>query len=269
MDFKTYINEVIEPVKPTEVKRSNIVKNKGTMRQMPVIEYRWTTQKGNQVALHFERRNNDVKKEFNVVFYVNDTMKEEVIDNEILPNVVWILREKADALKAEALRIEAVTSEKDTVFVKNLNLQPHKDNILQILRSKLNRIRSTEPETEDTPEHIINLYKKINKPYETKRKNPKIEYIEKEIKEIENNKELSYPSTNMDIFDSIVERKELEELITKYNTAVRSQEHGTYITKNRRKEIYKRLLEKYMSDRWDIEQMGTFFYLYRKNDLKS
>ena len=125
MNFKHWI-EAVELNQPVaKVTRSNVTLGKGTNSEQRAIQYFWKTNKGNIIKLRFIPQGND---KYQIVFYVNDTLKDDATksskrDIEVLSNVWFLIKNKADDLQAQELSFTAYTDDdgRDVTNVKNLN----------------------------------------------------------------------------------------------------------------------------------------------------
>jgi hypothetical protein len=268
-------NEIVEPIKTT-AKRRNIIKNAGTMRATPVIEYQFRTSLGNLVKLHF-RLKDESPLTYDVSFYVNDTQYDDASrtdgnnrDPEILGKVLYLIRSKADLLKAEEIHFLAQKGEGDVKVVRNLNIEEYKPNALQqlnLLKQWLQRyeVKMIEPNKE--------VYLKLRRPIPPAR--PDID-VERWVRVIDECMALVIKGQTLDmnnlegsmytqsIATNYPQHKALIEALRNYTNAILSNtDSGFHKRKNRRASLYSKLLNRYFSD-WDIEQSNDSFVMKRQ-----
>jgi hypothetical protein len=268
-------NEIVEPMKTT-AKRRNIVKDAGTMRATPVIEYQFQTSLGNIVKLHF-RKKDDNPLTYDVSFYVNDTQYDDASrtdsstrDPEILSKILYLVRKKADSLKAEEIHFLAQKGEGDVKVVRNLNIEEYKPNALQqlnLLKQWLQRyeVKMIEPNKE--------IYLKLKRPIPPAR--PDIDVarwvrvIDECIALISKGQTLDMNNLEGSMYTQNIEAnypqyKVLIEALRNYTNAVMSNtEFGFQKRRNRRASLYSRLLDRYFSD-WDVKQSNDSFVMKRQ-----
>jgi hypothetical protein len=276
MDFKFWLkNEVVEPMKPTSsVKRSVFIKNKGTNVAKPILQFKWKTKLGNEVKLHFDKKD---ENSYDVVFYVNDTHfddetanEDTIRDPEVLSSVIFVLRKKADDLKANRLTFDAQKSDKDYKKVFNLPLEPSKSQTLDSVKELLFKLKNRTPVMIPVKQSLIDLAAKLNKPIPKERPDidPKwIEILEKTLREVQVNQLISSEDDFFNFsnpFESIgYDPKDLIENIKRWNQVVKSRsEEGWIRYKNRRAEVYDRLMKRHFGD-WKIQRNANRFELTR------
>lgn len=259
MKFKLWL-EVVELRKPSgKVVRQNVIKDKGTNVARKVIQYTWTTQNGNIIKLMFEPDmwNSD---DYFVMFYVNDVLfdfasKKEGKnrDIDILSNVFYLLKLKANQLKANTIKFRAHKGEKDERYVKNLDIEKPKSILLPLINDQKNQYKTSE--WLEPSENLKALYQKISKPIPEKYRNPMLISLEQiEAKVNQNEEIMDYPD---------FENPQLMMALKQYNYAVRSHSSiGVQIDSNRRKKIYERIVRRDFQD-WDISIKDDMFILKR------
>jgi len=277
MSFRAWLNEVAEPRRPdSKVSRRNIVKSGGTWRERKVIEFQFQTQQGNRVKVHFDRKE---PEEYDVMFYVNDTQFDDASggrDPEILSGVLWTIRTKADSLKANVLTFEAQTGDGDRKVIRNLDFSGYKDQALRLL-SKFKQ---------DISSHVVSMiepnaaiYLKLNRPVPAARpdinKSIWFKFIENLMSlistdgQIKNILDQFKTSIHLNNLDRHIDTRELLVVLQNLSNALESRTEAGWIRhQNRREIIWGKLVERYLSDIWNMEKIGTKFYLTRKDVVK-
>lgn len=269
-------NEIAELAKPSsKVRRQTIIKDKGTNVAHRVIQFQWTTKIGNVIKLMFEPKGDDT---YSVMFYVNDvlydfasrkgefndvagkqTFSGDMRDIEILGNVFYLMKLKANQLHAKQLNFRAHQGEKDERVVTGLDPEQYKK-LIPSLIAKLKR-DINEPEFIPPNDTIIGLYKKLNKPVPDQvphKVHSLLKSIEERVGKNEEIDDLIYPLENQ------YPNHELAQVLKRYNDAVKSNTPmGLVIKRNRRKNVYKRIVERYFADEWNISIKGDYFELTR------
>lgn len=279
MYFKTWLlQEVAEPRKPqTNVRRNTLIKDKGTNVARKIIQYTWKTPYGNTVKLQFEPKGNG---EYFVIFYVNDVLfdygsklgladKDATRDSEILSNVFYVLKDKADKLKATALTFHGHSSDRDTKVIRNLDIQPYKTKALAELNKFVQFLQNHQVKMIPPSQTMINLHQKLGKPMPEAKPDIDVERWLAFAEELENAIDKGWDG------DYVYRLQTAEGLglpnvnnliasLKDFNNAVESHtERGYQRTKNRRTAVYKRILDKHFSDKWDIQITGNNFRLMR------
>jgi hypothetical protein len=277
------IHEVADPKKPIgPVKRKYVVKDRGTNVAKRVIQYHWTTSYGNKIFLQFEPRGDD---SYFVMFYVNDTLYDAASrlgtqdkgvnrDSEILANVFYLLKKKADQLKAKELHFTAFKGERDIKLVRNLDVEPYKAQALKSLAYFTKAIGSYQVQMIPPSQSLLSLHKKLNKPEPQPqpdidkkswliwakrvglsiRGNLQLDSLIDQLKTAKGNNRLPMIDLDQVIAD-------LENL----NMAVLSNtERGYEKNVNRRLKVYTRIVYKYFYPEWDVKISGTSFTLTRQ-----
>lgn len=278
MNFKLWLNEIVELQKPSsKVKKSNFIKNKGTNSAYSVVQFQWRTKLGNNVKLHFIKKENDA---YDVIFYVNDThfdnetaKQNRTRDPEVLSSVLHVLRNKADELNIKKLTFLAQKSEKDYKIIFNLQIEPLKTNILNSLKELLQFLETRKTQLIAPTKTQIELAKKFNRPKPENKPdiNPnwkdKIKELIKKIEDEQmigiNDFEISYNSAHDEFKNIGYDLKEILIKLKKYKEVIQSNSPDGFIRhKNRRAEIYDKLIRKYFSD-WNITRNDDYFELTR------
>jgi hypothetical protein len=275
--FREYLIESLEPSRPIgKVKHTTFIKNTGTMLAKKIHNYNFTTSKGNKVDVQFRVDGEGVE---DVVFYVNgrlsDDAKQGERDTEILSGVIYILLQRVKKANIHTLTLEAWKGEGDTKYIKGIDEGTLKDDLLNKLEDLKNRILNHKPMDKTPSDTLVNLYQRMNKPMpEVNKLNDRfLINIGRHIEQLNN----GYPITKMGIEDDlhwliiegVLSKEEALGIISiagGYEKAWRSNhdEVGYPVEKNRRQSIYKRIIDKYFSNGWDIEQVRNHFTLTRK-----
>lgn len=270
MDFKKWLlSEVVELNKPTgRVKKSNVVKGAG-VHEREVIQYKWTTQKGNVVKLFFEPKGDD--NSYEISFYVNDSIKDDAKsperDVEILSSVFYLIKNKADKLGAEKLSWWAEATDKDNKVIRDLEFD---ERVFFEELNKFKRAISTHPvKYLPTTQLRKTLFQKLGRDvpeYEPDiDTNRWIEWVNEVEREISNEKRPAWLSAKIeDFLKNIVNSgkllktlnynvNDLIEVMKRYQEFLQSKtEQGLLKRTNRRLHIYRRLVDRYFSDDWNI-----------------
>lgn len=281
MNFRQWL-EIVEPYNPSGVRKSNIVKDKGTNRAKEAIQFRWKTKLGNVVKLHFDY---DGPNAYTVVFYVNGTLFDNAAvnqnngrDPEILAGIFYLLKEKANQLKADKLSFRGQDSESDTKTIRNIDPNQYKELALKELNAFSQVINNHQVQMIPPTQSKIDLYKRLNRddpqPMPDFNKPLWLKWLQNIHNEIKMGNRITnfidQLKTGMGVsdFKNInVNLKSLIETLTNFDNAVISNSpEGWQRTKNRRTIIYTKLVNRYMSQDWNIEINGNWFYLTRRTD---
>lgn len=278
MNFKLWLNEIVELQKPTsKTRKSTVIKNKGTNLAKPILQYQWKTKLGNDVKLHFDKTDENA---YDVVFYVNDTHYDDetadgnrIRDPEVLNSVLYTLKKKADELAMQKLTFHAQKSEKDYKFIYNLPIETQKNLVLGLLGDLLHFLQTRTPKQVPPRQSQIELAKKFNRPMPQDKPDIQPEWQEKIkllIKTVQDEQKIdfydflqSYHSM-FDEFKQIgYDLKNLLRHLKKYNDIVESRSpEGWKRHKNRRAEVYDKLMQRHFSD-WNVVRNGDYFTLTR------
>lgn len=274
MNFKEWllISEIAEPVRPlNKVTLRHIVKDGSTWRSRNVREYRFKTTKGNEIKLHFEKLN-DEKNVYDVMFYVNNTQYDNASggDPEILGNVLWLMKKKADQLKADVLTFTAQKGDGDIKIIRNMDINRFKPLALQELAKIRNIITAYEVKmVKPKADVFIRLGRPVPPDYPDLDKDKYLKILSAYESQIDSVGELVTNTThlfqdlsrlNIDASGFINAMKRLWEA-QESNT-----EHGFHRHRNRREFVWEKLMNRYFTD-WLIEKSGVKFRLSRKSPL--
>lgn len=280
MKFKTWL-EIVELKNPKGVRKSTIIKDKGTNLAKPSIQFRWKTKLGNDIRLQFDI---DGINEYKVVFYVNNTLYDDAASNtnngrdpEILSGIFYLLMSKADKLGAQKINFRGHQSENDTKIVRGLNFEQYKPKLLELLNQFESVVQNHQVQMVPPSQYRIDLFKKLNRgvpvPTPDFNKNAWQNWIKLTINAVQNNERLigninglKTGIGNGDFSVLHFDFNNLVDTMTNFSNAVESNSpEGWTKTRNRRTAIYTKLVNRYMADKWDVEIRGDWFYLTRKS----
>jgi len=280
MRFRTWL-EVVELSKPHgRVHRSIIVKDKGTNVAKESTQFKWTTALGNVVKLQFDH---DGPNSYRVMFYVNDTLFDDAASNqnngrdpEILSGIFYLLKNKATALGAEQLTFTAHKSDADTKVIRNVDPEQYKRRALYELQQFASQVQNHQVQMVPPSETKINLWRKLKRgepqPMPDFRQDLWLKWIQSIHSEISQNKPITQffnqLKTGIGVGDFSAINFSLDKLtsaLTDFDNAVASNStEGWERTRNRRAAVYTKLVNRYLSDDWDIKIDGDWFRLTRK-----
>lgn len=292
LNFRQWLFEIAELRKPTtKVRKRNIIKDKGTNVAKSAILYQWKTKLGNVVKIHFIPHEDDV---YEIVFYVNDTLDdqshktdESQRDAEIIPGVFYIIREKAEKLNAKELTFVAHRSNGDEKIIRNIEIEPKKQIAVQLLKDFHQKITNHIPQQVPLSNSRLTSIRKFLNPdhsgYELDfEKEPwirwtgQINYIimQKIWDDLYHPDAVIYELKNLAgnllsaeyKFEIIkYNPKDLYSALVDLSNALQSHtERGWTRKSNRRTAIYSRMVNRYLSDRWNVETSNDRFVLTRK-----
>lgn len=268
MNFKNWIiNEIVELKKPNNVRKNNIVKNKGTNTAYQVIQYQFKTKLGNIVKVHFQPKDDD---EYVVSFYVNDTMDDNASgverDPDILPTAFYTIKEKANKLNAKVIRFDAIESKNDTKTIKNLNTKEYQSKFIIDLNNFKQQINNYKPILIYPNQELYNKLKRPLPPprydLDTNYWNDIIKFIYNQLDniiELRKFKDL----LEQNLIKNINVTNILESLQNLINANLSNTETGWQRKINRRENIYNKIVNKYFSSEWDISKNKNHFVLTR------
>jgi hypothetical protein len=293
LNFRQWLFEIAELRKPTtKVRKRNIIKDKGTNVAKSAILYQWKTKLGNVVKIHFIPKGEDI---YEIVFYVNDTLDdqshktdESQRDAEIIPGVFYIIRDKAEKLNAKELTFVAHSSDGDEKTIRNIEIEPKKQITMQLLKDFYQTITNHIPKLVPLSNSRLATIKKFINPnhngYELDfEKEPWIRWTSEITNIIKNQNNppihpdaLPYELKNLAgnllsaeyKFEIIkYNPKDLYSAIVDLSNALQSHtERGWTRKSNRRTAIYSRMVNRYLSDRWNVETSNDRFVLIRKSN---
>ena len=275
MEFKHWLNEIAAPAKPSgAVKKINIIKNPGTIKAKPVIEFRFKTKQGNVVKVHFDNRGDGV---FEALFYVNDTMYDDsstkggsTKDYEILPSVLHVIKIQAPKLGAKKITFSAIQGQGR--WVKKLDIEPVKNKAVQALEKFEITVQQYPVKMIPPSPQRIELFKKFNKgtpqPLPDLDTPTMLSHIERLKSQLDSISAINIFIENLYRIDWKIfgiDPKPLTDMLRKLEGAIESHsEKGWYDDTNRREYIYEKLFNKYFTDEWNVIKNGTSFELVRK-----
>ena len=295
MLFSDYLlSEGIEPRKPLgKLVKKKVVKNRGMINQKSLDQIEFDTTDGNNVKVQFQIRDGIG----DVVFYVNDTLddlggrKDGSVDPEILSGVLWVVDVYADKLGLQGITFSAWAGKGDTKVVRGLDVSKPLEMAKKAVSDYLNDVKAYKANIIPPSERRIALAKKLGR-------EPAVVYdvnvgklsgiLEEMLEDLENEsivrthffEEEIHLSRDVGggLTDNLLDMNpytKLEDLIPgaldtlsvvrKYNVAKMSHtEDGASVTRNRRQDLYKRLMDKFFSDKWSVSQERDSFTLARK-----
>lgn len=273
MKFSLWL-EIVELQKPqNKITKKTVIKDKGTNAAHKVIEFTWTTKQGNNILVRFEPKGND---EYSLLFYTNNVLYDKASTNtnlrdpEILSGVFYLIKTKADALKAKTLTFTSHKSNNDTKTIFNIDIEKPKQNLINDLKNLQSKINQYDPKPIQLTQSTIDLYKKLNKPIPPMfdlNKEKVNDYINQIYHAIETNNEHEIYDLRQNLFDYKLplNTDNLKKSLQEFENALKSNtEQGFKRTINRRSKIYARVLDKYFSNDWDINMNNDRFVLTRK-----
>lgn len=227
---------------PKGIKYRTKIKNKGSNLAKEIHVASFKTSKNNKVDIIIDPEQNHSYK---VSFFVNGKMEEQprgIQDTEILSGVLNLLPKIADKYNMEEIQIESWTDNNEFHITRNLPLEDKKEFLLKKLNHYLKAANKN-----DLP-----FYNNAEKEYGIKMVSGFLEILgdkEKEASYIHNIKDfVPPPHSNIST--------EISEAYKEYRKRVLSNtEDGYKIPKNRRHNIYKNLLPRFMPH-WDIKEIA-------------
>lgn len=275
MEFKEWllITEIAEPVRPLgKVAFRNIIKDGSTWRSRSVKEYRFKTTKGNEVKLHFDKLN-DESNGYDVMFYVNDTQYDNASggDSEILGNVLWLMRRKADQLKANVLTFTAQKGDGDIKVIRNMDISRFKPVALQELAKMRSIIGSYQVKmVKPKAELFARLGRPVPPDYPDLDKEKYLKILSAYESQIDSVGELVTNTTHLfqDLSRLGIDASSFTDAMKRLWDAQESNtERGFHSHRNRREFVWEKLMNRHFSTDWSIEKSGVKFRLSRKEPL--
>jgi len=249
LDFKKYIfNEIAEPKKPI-----NNVAYKNSSDNEFTLEF--VTSLGNKVLISFFVSNEE-NKLVEISFYVNGSYdenkdKQEILgrDPEILPNVMYIVKNKVDELKINKIYFVAFEDDNDSKIVYNFDLNPIKQKILIECNKILNVLKN---------KRAVDLINKFKLIISSLKNDSSCLSYEKEINILFGDILTLLTAVQFDSFEFYQNVNELKRAFKSYTDGMTTKE-------NRRVKVYKKLFERYFQNEWDLKVIQNTFILKRKN----
>lgn len=235
------LNELVEPRQVKGLRYSKRIHNKGTNIATELYVWKFTTSKGNVVEIVFKPTSGE--KAYEVSFAVNKEMDATKSggdsDKEIMSGVFSLLPNLANKLGAQNLTMEAYEERPEQFrVIKNKDYQQLEKSLSDELK------RSIAQETNPL------VKEKLQKAYQS----------------------IFVDKVDVSNIYTLITREgnkfqKLNNLFDEYRSAVLSNKEGGHKIKiNRRYNIYKQLLPRYMKD-WEITEYPNYFYfeLTKKN----
>jgi hypothetical protein len=275
-EFISILKEIFEPTYPKGVKVSK-VKKAGPQNSIIIKnQYRFKTSNGNDVRVLFDV--NDETQTADIIFYVNDKLSDDssaqegvTRDEEILPNVLGVVKRFADKKQLKTITFTAWSGQGDKKVVKNLDYKQFKEPLITAFNAFNDEIKNHEvtylPVTDRQKELSIKIKKELTPIpdiYKERVLNQlqnikqKIDNDDYKIKELADNMAYAKELTKFKTFSRFIE------LLKRYSDALMSNsESGLVKTRNRRKDLYIKLVQRFFSD-WKLDVFGDSFELTRK-----
>jgi hypothetical protein len=283
MMFKEYmLLEGISVRKPLgKLVSKRVIKNRGMVGQKVVNQVQFVTQKGNDVKVQFEVR----ETVGDVVFYVNDTLddlggrSDGSVDPEILGGVLWVVGVYSDKMGLNGLTFSAWSGSGDNKVIRGLDTTKPLEVAKSVIKKYMDRVRGYKPIEIPPSESRIALAAKLGRPlvkvYDVN-VGKLLEILGKMLEELNSgsfvdNREFEEMYWMGDGLEKKISgASEVRDALDKYRVALLSQsETGAVVTRNRREDLYARLLDKFFSDKWDIVKKRNQFELTRKATVES
>lgn len=266
--------EFLDPKKPKNVKARTINKS-GTQGSVSKVAQRsFETTNGNTVKVMFEKTG-DEDYPYDVYFYVNDTMYDRSDrDSEIFPMVLYVIKSYVNRNKINGLTFRAINSENDTKLVRGLDQDKAKDEVIKVLKSLDNYLKSNPKQEVQPSQKKIDLYKKLNRQLPKFYNIPKHDELSKMVSTIlSSNGDENAINGNLPFIVDYLESINDEELKSsirkshqKYMDAVASNsKSGLIVNRNRRRVVYKKIIDKFFPE-WHVIIEYDKFYMSRNKE---
>lgn len=276
MKFKEFYRESVEIKKPSgKVSSKHIIKNRGMINQQELLQYQFKTKNGNDVKVQFNEKDEGV----DVVFYVNNTLDDGSSgsrDPEILNGVLWLMRVVPDRMKWNVMTFSAWSGKGDTKVIRDLPIDDIKNRFEAVLGRFKEYIEKYEvveiPASASRIELSKKLGRELRKLYDINKEDV-LSVISDIYCYIKDGSSLIHDGMNkLEEFGynnpkikSINGYDELIKLGRGYEEAIRSHsDEGYSKVSNRRQSLYKKIIDRYFSDIWDIDQRNSNFIMKRK-----
>jgi hypothetical protein len=245
LEFKKWIlNEIVELRKPNGSIKKSFRNN--------IIELSFVTSLKNEVKVTFFKKQDQV---YEVSFYVNEsyekTERNEILgrDPEILPGVLYLIKEKADEINIKKIYFQSYEDKNDSKIISNINLNPIKNKVFSSLEEITN-------ETDNQDLIIINYFKELVS--NLKSDTSCLDFLNQI--NIYFGKILTiFNKLQKDSFEFYFNTNELRNAITSYK-------HGIEMIKNRRSSVYEKLFNRFFNKDWDLKMNGNNFEITRKTN---
>jgi hypothetical protein len=287
MKFLEYLNESIVPRKPGNMKKRQVKKNKGLVGEYEVTEISFTTALGNVVKVQWNIKNLGTnEKTADIVFYVNDTLDDRggrgdgSVDHDIMGGVLWIVDMYADKLGLKELTFSAWSGKGDTKLVSRLDMKKPLELTKKGVSEYMEKVRGFTPTELPVSKSRMELAMKLGrepvKLFDVDVGN--VMELLGEIQEKLGNNDVMIAGVVREFGELVYGKldehipggRELYDILQKYVTVRLSHEEGGVpVHKNRRKELYTRLMDKFFKGKWDVKESGGGFTLTRKNNSHS
>jgi len=252
------VSEAVTPRLPKGIKYGSRMINSGTMMAFKDTTAKFTTSKGNVVTVHIFP-NGD---EHEISFDVNNTRTEEdrEHDPDILSGVLGVILKMVDKYNLSKLRIKADSDAGDTKYIKNLPMLNYESEFIDIVQKIINELKTIDLTGTPPSPAIEKLHAKRGTVYDPnvhvksmiKNLTSWIDNIDKDhiatvIKDTKHylTQDKLFPKQYLDDFERISSEYTKRKLSNVLDT-------GFAETRNRRYEVYKRLIPKLFKG-WDID----------------
>ena len=245
LEFKKWIlNEIIELRKPSSSIKKSFSNN--------IIELSFVTSLQNKVKIVFIKKQDQI---YEISFYVNESYenieRNEILgrDPEILPGVLYLIKEKADEINIKKIYFQSYEDKNDSKIVSNINLNPIKNKVFSSLSEIINDI-----DQEDLK--LINNFKEIVS--NLKSDSSCLDFLN-QINVYFGKILTIFNKLQKDSFEFYFNTNELRNAITSYK-------HGVEMIKNRRSSLYEKLFNRFFNKNWDLKMNGNNFEITRKTN---
>lgn len=196
---------------------------------------KWTTSKGNRVALEFQRGN---RGNYDISFVVNNSTTEDITrssDREILQTVLYQIKKTIDENGIDKFSFDAWNDSFDDKSISKM-INPYASELaLYIKKYKSDYSIGLQLE------RILQYFPYMNE----------LSYVEQALRRI--NHLLNYPDLDSK-FEQFLQKMKL--LMQRLLEIIESGESSSQSSPNRRLAIYKRFLSQYLGPEWSIEPKG-------------
>lgn len=217
--------------------------------------------------MHFDKINDE--NGYDVMFYVNDTQHDDASggDSEILGNVLWLMRKKADQLKADVLTFTAQKGDGDIRVIRNMDVSRFKPVALQELVKMRSVITSYQVKmVKPNAEIFIRLGRPVPPDYPDLDKDKYLKILSAYESQIDSVGQLVTNTTHLfqDLSRLNIDASGFIDAMKRLWEAQESNtERGFYSNRNRREFVWEKLINRHFSD-WLMEKNGVKFRLSRK-----
>jgi hypothetical protein len=270
--------EFLDPKKPTNIKTKRQKKLGVQGSHSLVIIKEFNTSHGNNVKVCFQKIEDPFEDEdfqYTVYFYVNDTMHDrDDRDPQIFPMVLYVIKSFIERNKVTGFKFIAISSTNDEKTVRGMDEEKFKREYFKKLQVLVDYMKANPKKEIEPSQKQIDLYKKVNRPlpkfYNIQNYDKIVDALKNLLANKDNNQYIySNGYSIVGYFNPTIENsKMLNDISDAHSNFVNSMksntEDGVQIKKNRRAVVYKKLIDKFLSD-WDVNIDGDHFQLLKKN----